>query len=45
MSESVRQRKRPDESNTQSAKDDIDRNITIDRDDRRSRTRASLPLS
>jgi len=45
MAESVRQRKRPDESNVQSPSDDADRNITIDQDDRRSRQRSSIPLS
>jgi hypothetical protein len=45
MAESVRQRKRPDESNVQSSTDDVDRNITIDQDDRRSRNRSVIPLS
>ena len=46
MAESIRQRKRLDESNVQSSKDnDTNRNITIDQDDHRSRNQSSLPLS
>lgn len=45
MAENVRQRKRPDESNIQSSGDNINRGITVDADDRRSRNRSAIPLS
>jgi len=45
MTESVRQRKRLDESNDQSSKEDINRGIPLDQDDHRSRTRLPIPLS
>jgi hypothetical protein len=45
MSENIRQRKRVDESNVQSSKDDSNRGMTLDQDDHRSRTRSGISLS
>ncbi|CAF1271184.1 unnamed protein product [Adineta steineri] len=45
MTESVRQRKRLDESDIQSSKDDINQNIRLDHDDHRFRNQSSIPLS
>ncbi len=45
MTESVRQRKRLDESNDQPSKEDINRGIILDQDDRRTRSRLPIPLS
>jgi hypothetical protein len=45
MTENVRQRKRLDESNVQSSRDGVDRNIIIDQDDRRPRNQSVLSLS
>ncbi len=45
MTESVRQRKRLDESSDQSPKEDINRGIPLDQDDHRSRTRVPIALS
>ena len=45
MAENIRQRKRFEESNDQSSKDDRNREITLDQDDRRTQRRAAIPLS
>jgi len=45
MSENIRQRKRLDESNEQSLKTDLNRGITLDRDDRRKLNRSTIPVS
>ncbi len=45
MSENIRQRKRVDELNVQSPKNDINRGIALDQDDHRSRNQSAIPLS
>ncbi len=45
MSENIRQRKRLDESTVESSKDENNRGIVVDQDERRSRYSPSIPIS